>query len=95
MHLCKWRVSCYPNNHSIPKKELVAGFLFCEGIIDSVRDIQSIEMRRKDVYLNVNKKIDIRDAAAYRTNLITTACGSSSTHLNKSIKINKISSTMK
>jgi len=77
------------------KEELAIGFLFCEGIIDSIRDVKSIEIQRKDIYVNVNKKIDLRKAVAHRTNLITTACNSSSTHLIKPIKMNKISSTLK
>ena len=79
----------------LEKKELATGFLFCEGIIDSAADIQSIKLRGKDVYVNLKKKVDLRAASVDRMNLITTACGSSPTPSPKQITLHRISSTLK
>ena len=79
----------------INKKELTVGFLFCEGLIDSAEDIQSLKLRRKDVYVTLKKKVDLRVASVDRMNLITTACSLSPTHSTKQIKLKKISSKLK
>ena len=79
----------------IMKKELAVGFLFCEGLIDSAEDIQSIKLRGKDVYLILKKKVGSRVASVDRMNLITTACGSSPTRSIKQNQVKKISSALK
>ena len=79
----------------IKKKELAVGFLFCEGLIDSAKDIQSIKLHGKDVYVTLKKKVDLRAASLDRINLITTACDSSPKHSISPIKFKKIFSTLK
>ena len=79
----------------LKKKELAAGFLFCEGIIDSAEDILSIKFRGKDVYVDLKKEVDLRVAAVDRMNLITTACGSSTARSTKQVNLHKISSILK
>lgn len=79
----------------LKKKELAAGFLFCEGIIDSAEDVLSIKFRGKDVYVDLKKEVDLRVAAVDRMNLITTACGSSTARSTKQVKLHKISSILK
>jgi len=79
----------------VKKKELAVGFLFCEGLIESREDIRSIKLHGKDVYITLNKEVDLRATSVDRMNLITTACGSSPTRPTKQIKFKKILSTLK
>ena len=58
------------------RRELAVGYLHSEGIIDSPDDIRSISVRGADVYLELKRNVDLREAAVGMMNLIVTACGS-------------------
>lgn len=59
------------------QRELAVGYLYGEGVIDSMDDIQSIELRGTDVHITLNSDVDLREAAVSMMNLIVTACASS------------------
>ena len=79
---------------STMKKELAAGHLFSEGVIDSADDILSIKLRGKDVHVYLKKEVDLRTASADRMNLIVTACGSSPRGSINRVRSPKITSSL-
>jgi FdhD protein len=58
------------------RKELATGYLLSEGIIDTVQEIESINLRGKDILIVLNKYIDLRKIQVDMMNLIVTACAS-------------------
>lgn len=75
-------------------KELAVGYLLSGGVIDSVEDIASIEIRDNDVMVNTSRKVDLREAMANAMNLIVTAC-SASPRLRASPQLPRVESSMR
>jgi len=76
------------------KRELAVGYLFSEGVIDSVDDIRSMELRGNDVHLSLKGEVDLRDAAVSMMNLIVTACGSSPRGTADRLNVPKVTSDL-
>ena len=60
-----------PGNDS----ELITGFLFCEGIINSIHDIDEIIINDNLAIIQLNKDTEIKSNIHERMNTITSSCG--------------------
>ncbi|MBS7619115.1 formate dehydrogenase accessory sulfurtransferase FdhD [Candidatus Bathyarchaeota archaeon] len=58
------------------KRELALGYLLTSGVITSIQDVKSISFRGKDVFVELWKTVDLREASINMMNLIVTSCGS-------------------
>jgi len=58
------------------KRELVVGHLIGEGLIESVSDLKSIEIKPPKVYVELHGEVDLDLLSRSKVDLITTACGS-------------------
>ncbi len=76
------------------QRELSVGYLFGEGVIDSIDDIQSIEFRGTDVHITLKGDVDLREAAVSMMNLIVTACASSPTRSGDRKSVPKVTSDL-
>jgi FdhD protein len=76
------------------RRELAAGYLLSEGVIDSVEDIASIETRDNDVMIHTSREMDLREATTNMMNLIATT-GSASPRPRASPNIPKVESSMR
>jgi FdhD protein len=72
------------------KNELAIGYLLSENIIDTPSDLRDIDTRDNNIYVNLNKNVDLREVSMDRMNLIVTACGANPRSQPKSIKIPKV-----
>jgi FdhD protein len=75
------------------KKELSIGYIFTEGLINSINDIKSISLREKDIFIDLNNEVNLREASVSVMNLILTACDSKPRN-KTTIKIPKIEYNM-
>ena len=55
--------------------ELIMGFLFCEGIITSILDIDEININDNIAIVHVNKNVEINKNIHERMNTVTSSCG--------------------
>lgn len=76
------------------EKELAVGYLYSEGVIESIDDIKSIEPRGNDVHITLKNEVDLRDAAVNMMNLIVTACASRP-HAPAKVVVPNVSSDMR
>ena len=76
------------------RKELAAGYLLSGGVIDSVKEMVSIETRDNDVMVDTSRKIDLREATANMMNLIVTAC-SAGPRLRASPQLPRVKSSLR
>lgn len=76
------------------QKELAVGYLFGEGVIDSVDDVKSIELEGTDVHVTLKYEVDLREAAVSMMNLIVTACASSPRRASGRIGVPKVESDL-
>ncbi|MGB9623150.1 MAG: formate dehydrogenase accessory sulfurtransferase FdhD, partial [Candidatus Bathyarchaeia archaeon] len=60
----------------VQKRELALGYLLTSGVIASIQDVKSISFRGKDVFVELWKTVDLREASIAMMNLIVTSCGS-------------------
>ena len=76
------------------KKELSVGYLFTEGIIDSINDIKSINFMDKDVCIKLNKAANLKESSVNEINFLLT---NFKTELNNKItvKLSKIQNDKK
>ena len=76
------------------KKELSIGYLFTEGIIDSINDIKSINFMDKDVCIKLNKAANLKESSVNEINFLLT---NFKTELNNKItvKLSKIQNDKK
>jgi len=58
------------------KSELALGYLLTSGVITSIQDVKSISLRGKDVFVELGRIVDLREASIAMMNLIVTSCGS-------------------
>lgn len=66
-------------------EELGAGHLLCEGVIDSLEEIQSIEVASGKIYVDLKREVDLGSVHQVRRDIITTACGAPNTPTNQSV----------
>jgi len=59
------------------REELAAGYLLTQGIIESVEEIDRVEVDDGNVKVMLKGAVDLRQASVSMMNLIVTACGSS------------------
>jgi len=76
------------------QRELAVGYLFGEGVIDSIDDVQSMEFRGTDVHIALKGDVDLREAAVSMMNLIVTACASSPTRPGDRKSVPKVTSDL-
>jgi FdhD protein len=74
------------------REELAAGYLLTQGIIDSVEEIEDIEMDDGDVKVALTGAVDLREASVSMMNLIVTACGSSPRAKDSLMRLPEVSS---
>ncbi len=74
--------------------ELVAGYLFTEGIIGSASDIRAMKVERDRVSVELVREVDLRVASVGVMNLIVTACGSGGRSAG-SLKLPRIESRLR
>jgi len=56
-------------------RELAVGYLLGEDIIKNPKEIEKIETRGNNIYVELAKDVDLRNVSIGRMNLIVTACG--------------------
>ena len=63
-------------------EELAVGFLFCEGIIDSIEDVKAVEFNKMlyTVSITLTKEMDIRHLEGLKS--MTSGCGRGITYIN-------------
>jgi len=76
------------------ERELAVGYLFSEGVIDSMEDVQSIEIRGTDVHITLDSDVDLREAAVSMMNLIVTACASSPRRTTGRMSVPRVTSDL-
>ncbi len=75
-------------------EELVAGYLFTEGVIGSASDIRTMKVEKDRVSVELVREVDLRGASVGVMNLIVTACGSGGGNAG-SLKLPRIESILK
>ena len=56
-------------------KELISGFLFCEGIISRLDDIKDIQFKDNSAIVKLEQSIDVNSDIHERRNTVTSSCG--------------------
>jgi FdhD protein len=74
------------------EKELAAGYLLTQGVIDSMDEIMSVEMDDGNVNVTLAGSVDLREASVSMMNLIVTACASSPRPANTRTQVPMVSS---
>ncbi len=64
-------------------KELVVGHLLGEGLIHSLGDLKEVEIKLMKAYVELDREVDLDLLGRSKVELITAACGSSSTPLGE------------
>ncbi len=59
------------------RRELAAGYLLTQGVVESVEEIEGVELDDGNVRVKLTGSVDLREASVSMMNLIVTACGSS------------------
>jgi len=77
------------------REELAAGYLLTQGIIESVEEIEGIEMDDGDVKVALTGAVDLREASVSMMNLIVTACASSPRAGRKFTRLPEVSSGLR
>ena len=77
------------------REELAAGYLLTQGIIESVKEIEGIEIDDGNVKVELNGAVDLREASVSMMNLIVTACGSSPRAERSPIRLPEVSSGLR
>ncbi|UCD45107.1 MAG: formate dehydrogenase accessory sulfurtransferase FdhD [Candidatus Bathyarchaeota archaeon] len=57
-------------------KELVLGHLLCEGVVESIDDVEALEVDPLKVWVELKNDVDLDLINMGKVDLITTACGS-------------------
>jgi FdhD protein len=76
------------------RRELAAGYLLSEGVINSLNDVASIEIRDNDVIVDTSREINLWEAKTNTMNLIAIT-GSASPKQRSSPYIPKVESSVK
>jgi FdhD protein len=76
-------------------RELAVGHLLSGGILCSVDDLVSIEIRSNDVLVDTRNEVDIREAMVDMMNLIVTACSVSPQERRRPQRIPMVGSNFK
>lgn len=58
------------------KRELALGYLLTGGVITSIQEVKSIGFRGGDIFVDLWREVDLREASINIMNLIVTSCGS-------------------
>jgi len=77
------------------KRELAAGYLLTQGVIDSVDEIEGVEMDDGNVKVALTGAVDLRGASVSMMNLIVTACASSPRAANTRTTVPEVSSELR
>jgi len=77
------------------REELAAGYLLTQGIIESVEEIDCIEMDDGNVNVALTGAVDLREASVSMMNLIVTACGSSPRAKDSLMRLPEVSSGLR
>ena len=77
------------------REELAAGYLLTQGIIESVKEIEGIEIDDGNVKVELNGAVDLREASVSMMNLIVTACGSSPRAEGSLMRLPEVSSGLR
>jgi len=77
------------------EEELAAGYLLTQGVIDSVDEIDGIEMDDGNVNVTLAGAVDLRGASVSMMNLIVTACASSPRAENTRTQVPMVSSGLR
>ena len=75
-------------------KELAVGHLLSEVIIQSPKEIDSIEIRGNDVYVELVNEVDLREISVGMMNLIVTACSAKPRDTGAKVSIPRVESTL-
>jgi FdhD protein len=73
-------------------RELAMGYLLSENIIEKLEEIRDISTHENNIYIELNKSIDLRTVSVGRMNLIVTACGANPMARTRSVDLPKVSS---
>jgi len=77
------------------REELAAGYLLTRGIIESVEEIEDIEIDDGNVKVELTGAVDLREASVSMMNLIVTACGSSPRAERSPMRLPEVSSGLR
>ncbi len=77
------------------ERELAAGYLLTQGVIDSVEEIEGIEVEDGNVEVTLAGSVDLRGASVSVMNLIVTACASSPRAGRTRTQVPKVSSGLR
>ncbi len=77
------------------KRELAAGYLLTQGVIESTEEIEGIEMDGGNVKVGLTGSVDLREASVSMMNLIVTACGSSPRAERTRMRVPEVSSGLR
>jgi FdhD protein len=75
--------------------ELAAGYLLTQGIIESVDEIEAVEIDGGNVKVELTGAVDLREASVSMMNLIVTACGSSPRATGTWMRLPEVSSGLR
>ena len=56
-------------------KSLVVGYLYSEGIIETITDVQEIVSNNNEILITLNKSVEFNPSLHTRQDLTTSACG--------------------
>ena len=74
------------------ERELAAGYLLTQGVIESVDEIEGVEIGDGNVKVTLSGAVDLREASVSTMNLIVTACASSPRAANTRATVPVVSS---
>jgi len=77
------------------REELAAGYLLTQGLIESVEEIDCIEIDDGNVNVELTGAVDLREASVSMMNLIVTACGSSPRSERSLMRLPEVSSDLR
>ena len=77
------------------REELAAGYLLTQGIVESVKEIEGIEIDDGNVKVELTGAVDLREASVSMMNLIVTACGSSPRAEGSLMRLPEVSSGLR
>ena len=77
------------------REELAAGYLLTQGRVESVKEIEGIEIDDGNVKVELTGAVDLREASVSMMNLIVTACGSSPRAEGSLMRLPEVSSGLR